>query len=514
MAYDTYIDNLVVTEAEAGATPVTAGIYSEKTRGIVRATKDSSSTSTNFILTAEGITELYDGLLIFFKNNTTASASGVKFNLNNLGAKAVWSGDRNTAVTTHIRANGEYLFHFDSLNDRWVMQTGYFVDNTNTIGEYSGAVIIDENTEANGGRYTLLMQTQLEPARYSSIVKQSGSTSTSKTKASIGFVPGGKVVFQNNSTTTAHGSTVWSSEVWITYAIDLRYSFNVGTTTLPDTAIGKALYIKCTLNPDDGLFYLATTWYAVDLPTESDDFYYIYIGQMYTRYQAYLHTEHPIYYYDSYLGKVVEYTPDTTASNIHVDHVRTDLIHVYSSTTMDAQHNDVDISAIVGQTWPHSESFIHINSSTENVTVGKALRKWTKFGEVSGATLSTANSITVPYNPYLNPVIPSPTSASEIMVTVEVQITPNYKTYEQWILPVDQLVGDENSPQHSMQQPNTILMGGFYYSSSYYGSYGVSYEREDFEASGVIFKWATDWAKVQGQGSIAGKAYRMTVYYR
>ena len=307
MAYDTYIDNLVVTGAEAGATSVTAGIYSEKTRGVVRAVKNSStSTSTAFVLTAEGITEYYDGLMVIFKNDATASASGITINLNGIGAKSVWNSDRNSAIATGIRANGEYILIFDYANNRWVMYVGYYDTNSNTIGEYAGPTIAGNG---NMARYSLIMQTQLDPPRFASLVTTS-TTSTNKIKQSCGFIPNG-VVFYQSAGTYADGESAGRTGVWcIISGIDARYSTNVSSTTLPADTSGKAFYIKGTIT--GGLFYLADTWWAVDLPTTADGYYYIYVGQMYSRYQFSLFPNHPIYYHDG--TSIKEYTMDANVT--------------------------------------------------------------------------------------------------------------------------------------------------------------------------------------------------------
>ena len=59
---------------------------------------DSTSTSTAFTATVPGIYELKDGVCVYLRNNTVASAtSGFTININNLGAKPVYS---NMADTT------------------------------------------------------------------------------------------------------------------------------------------------------------------------------------------------------------------------------------------------------------------------------------------------------------------------------------------------------------------------------------------------------------------------------
>lgn len=98
-------------------------------RGIVRATMGSASTNKAFVATADGITELFDGLTISLRNTVVASASGCTLNLNNLGAKRIWNSLSNAYVTTQIALNTSYIFIYDAANNRWEWQTGY---NTNT----------------------------------------------------------------------------------------------------------------------------------------------------------------------------------------------------------------------------------------------------------------------------------------------------------------------------------------------------------------------------------------------
>lgn len=115
-------------------------INSKVTRGIVRATLDPASTSTNFIATAPNITELYDGLAIIMKNTSVASASGWVINLNNLGGKNVYDSKTGTAITNIFGAGTEYIFIFDYDNDCFVMQSGYYSAQVSEIDDTSTAL--------------------------------------------------------------------------------------------------------------------------------------------------------------------------------------------------------------------------------------------------------------------------------------------------------------------------------------------------------------------------------------
>jgi hypothetical protein len=110
---------------------------------IHRATMDSSSTATAFVLTADGIDSLYDGLIITCKNTKVASASGCTINLNGLGAKSIWTSQDNGACTTHWGLNQTYLFVYDSTNSRWELQQGR---NTNSTYNFSGTTFYSGNS--------------------------------------------------------------------------------------------------------------------------------------------------------------------------------------------------------------------------------------------------------------------------------------------------------------------------------------------------------------------------------
>lgn len=278
-------------------------ILSSKTMGLVRATKENTSTSTSFVLTAPGITELYDGLTFIFRNDATTSESGVIINLNQLGNKEVWASYQNARVSTGLAANVEYILYFDYANDRFVKYEGIYTKDTNTIGEYIGRMIADA-----GGikKSVILMQTSSNPDKYTSLVNQSASTSTKKTKQTCGFIPNGRLYYYSGDDVAEDAYTGYST-VWMSIAFSLRYSFNIATTTLPESVIGCPVYIKCTMS--NGLLYLADTWWATELPSTTDGFYYIYVGQMYSRYQCTLHVNHPIYYYDG--TQISEYTMET-----------------------------------------------------------------------------------------------------------------------------------------------------------------------------------------------------------
>ena len=112
--------------------------------GIHRATMETSSTATAFVLTADDIDSLYDGLIITCKNIKVASASGCTINLNGLGAKSIWLSQANSACTTHWGLNQTYFFIYDGTNSRWELQQGR---DTNSTYNFSGTTFYSGNSE-------------------------------------------------------------------------------------------------------------------------------------------------------------------------------------------------------------------------------------------------------------------------------------------------------------------------------------------------------------------------------
>ncbi len=116
------LNSLIVTGDSRFLNTINGNIIS--TNAIHRATMDSSSTATAFVLTCDDIDTLSDGLIIICKNTKIKSASGCTINLNGLGAKSIWLAQSNSACTTHWNLNETYMFIYDSTNARWELQQG------------------------------------------------------------------------------------------------------------------------------------------------------------------------------------------------------------------------------------------------------------------------------------------------------------------------------------------------------------------------------------------------------
>lgn len=114
------------------------GGAAKKTLSIPFGKVDSTSTSTAYTATIDGITELRDGVCAMIENGVATSAAGCTLNINNLGAKPIYQTmAAATAVTTTFNVNYTMLFVYNSTRVTggcWDMFYGY---NANTT--YSNA---------------------------------------------------------------------------------------------------------------------------------------------------------------------------------------------------------------------------------------------------------------------------------------------------------------------------------------------------------------------------------------
>lgn len=109
---------------------------------------DSTSTATAFTATVEGITSLFDGVCVMLKNGIVASAANFTVNINNLGAKPVYSStEAATRETTIFDVGSTLLLVYDSAK----VDGGCWVDYRGagylplTGGTLTGNLVIDES---------------------------------------------------------------------------------------------------------------------------------------------------------------------------------------------------------------------------------------------------------------------------------------------------------------------------------------------------------------------------------
>ena len=160
--------------------------------------------------------------------------------------------------------------------------------------------------------YTLIMQNSDD--RWESIVTSS-STGTSKSKNPHGFKLG-QIFYQGSSNTIEEGAVVSSYSLYEQHGnlIDHRYSFNTANNSTDGLTANLPVYLVGTLG-NDGLFYLADTWWTQTLPTTEDGKLYIRLGDEYDYYRLVLDVKHPIYRYINGALREIGFDSNTVAGH-------------------------------------------------------------------------------------------------------------------------------------------------------------------------------------------------------
>lgn len=270
-----------------------------KTASIPYGQCDSTSTSTVFTATVPGITELRDGVCMWLKNGVVNSAANFTININNLGAKPVYSNmAAATRDTTLWNANYTMLFVYDSTRVAggcWILYRGYNSD-TNTIGYNIRTNSQSLPMSSDVYRYRLLF-TSADNNHY---VPANNSTSTnatsSRTVCQDKINPFGSIFYYSATASVAANTRPAATVLWEQFAIVLGYSFNNTGAALTLTS-WKPVYVKAAPQSDGSAIIDSTTPYVQDLPTTEDGKIYIFLGIAYNATNIELQLDHPVYYY-------------------------------------------------------------------------------------------------------------------------------------------------------------------------------------------------------------------------
>ena len=118
-----------------------------------------------------------------------------------------------------------------------------------------------------------------------------GGQETTKAKNTNGFLLG-KVYRYSYSNTISEGSLTTKDYLYDVTTFDLQYSTNCGETLTAN----QSVYLVGTIG-NDGLFYLADTWWTQTIPTTEDGKIYIYIGEAYSTYQVIMTAHNPVFWF-------------------------------------------------------------------------------------------------------------------------------------------------------------------------------------------------------------------------
>ena len=256
---------------------------------------DSTSTSTSFTATIDGITELRDGVCCYLRNGVVTSASGCTLNINGLGAKPIYYTTASaTRVTIHYNIAYTWFFVYNSTRVSggcWDAYWGYDSDSDGTgynIRQYYHG----KKPKTILYRYQFLltcMDGLLLPVN-----AYSNNTTTTKALTTASFDIFGEVYYYDTATTIQANANIGAGMLWSQAAYtlcDLRYSFNTGATLVA----GNDVYLVCSPQPD-GSVKLAKDPIAFALPNKEDGLLYKRLGKCYDTYRIILEQHKPVYY--------------------------------------------------------------------------------------------------------------------------------------------------------------------------------------------------------------------------
>ena len=291
-----------------------------KTSSIPMGKVDSTSTSTAFTATVDGITELRNGVCMWLTNGIVDSASGFTININNLGAKPVYSSmAAATRITTVFHVDYTMLFVYNETRVSggcWDCVYGYYI-NTNTIGyqlrNNSSTLPMSSIVYLYMLLFTSADGTHFVPANNDTSTK----TTTVKNVCQEPINPFGSIKYYGNTSGIAAEVSPTASYLWSQYVITLGYSFNTTGEALALT-IKKPVYIKAAPQADGSAIIDSTEPFVQDLPTAADGKIYIFLGIASGVETVELIPEHPVYYYSSITNSIQLYTGSEATTNIQI----------------------------------------------------------------------------------------------------------------------------------------------------------------------------------------------------
>lgn len=253
----------------------------------------TDDTAGTWTVSIPNVTELTEGLTIKIRLKTSYNGTINTLNVNGLGAKTIYFRYGNK-LTSHYSKESILALTYTSNaissgTDRsgWIIENIYDSTNTFQLRKYYTRY----KTKSALYRYMICFvnkDDELIPAN-----NVSNSTATTKTLTTESFMPSKGIYYYNSTTTIAAASYTGNATLYQQLGlIDLRYSFNTGTTLTAN----KPVYLVVTAQTD-GQVKLASTPIAQTLPTSDTDNLYVFLGTAYDNYRIELTIEHPIYVY-------------------------------------------------------------------------------------------------------------------------------------------------------------------------------------------------------------------------
>lgn len=354
----------------------------------------ASDTAGTWTVTIPGITALTEGLTIKIRLKTSYNGTTNTLNLNGLGAKTIYFRYGNKLTSHYGKESVLALTYTANATSSGTDKTGWIIENiydsTNTyqLRKYY------TRYKAKSALYRYMIcfinkDDELIPAN-----NVSNSTATTKALTTESFMLSKGIYYYNSTTTIAAASYTGNATLYQQLGlVDLRYSFNTGTTLTAN----KPVYLVVTPQTD-GQVKLASTPITQALPTSATNNLYVFLGTAYDNYRIELPIEHPIYVYRNGYCESLDMSHDRAIKNSpdfdDVGSWHDGTIMVASGQgSMTASGVDItdittDIIALKTDSHTHSNKSILDNTTASFTTALK-----TKLDEIPNYSAATSSSL-------------------------------------------------------------------------------------------------------------------------
>lgn len=274
-----------------------AGGTADRAASIPFGQVDSTSTSTVFTATVDGVTELRDGVCVYLRNGVVGSASGFTLNINGLGAKPCYSSmDDDNREATLFTKGMTVLFVYNSsrvAGGCWDFYRGYYSDTTHCLREYYSNRKVSDLSKSGVFLFTSADGSMWVPG--SLCGSKSNAEKLLKEVNQRPIDPFGSIVIQSSGNYSA-GAVISGTILYHQRFLAMGYAFN-RTGALPTMSVGLPVYVKCAPRNDGSAVIDAEEPYVQALPKEEDGKIYIFLGVAYNATSIEMWVDHPVYYY-------------------------------------------------------------------------------------------------------------------------------------------------------------------------------------------------------------------------
>ena len=380
----------------------------------------ASDTAGTWTVTIPGITTLTEGLTIKIRLKTSYNGTTNTLNLNGLGAKTVYFRYGNKLTSHYSKESVLALTYTTNAISSGTDKTGWIIENIyNSTNTYQLRKYYTRY-KAKSALYRYMIcfinkNDELIPAN-----NVSNSTATTKTLTTESFMLSKGIYYYNSTTTVAAAGYTGNSTLYQQLGlIDLRYSFNTGTTLTAN----KPVYLVVTAQID-GQVKLASTPIAQALPTSATNNLYVFLGTAYDNYRIELTIKHPIYVYRNGYCESLDMSHDRAIkNNPDFDDVGSwhDGTIMVASGQGSMTASGVDITDITTDIIAlKTDSHTHSNKSVlDNTTASFTTALKTKLDGIEAATSSTLGLVKLGSNTVQSTSANSVTSTSSRTYAVQ-----------------------------------------------------------------------------------------------